>query len=92
MLTVVILDDTERYKEENKPLINHVILEIILYVLSCHLNTSEISFFWLLLHGYVTMNGILELTRHVFHTTYCKLYMKSISHSVVTDSLRPHGL
>ena len=45
MLTVVILDDTERYKEENKPLINHVILEITLYVLSCHLNTSEISFF-----------------------------------------------
>ena len=28
MLTVGILDDTERYKEENRPLINHVILEI----------------------------------------------------------------
>lgn len=44
MLIVVILDDTGRYKEENRPLISHVILEIILYVLSCHLNTTEISF------------------------------------------------
>lgn len=28
MLTRVILDDTQTYKEENRSLVNHVILEI----------------------------------------------------------------
>lgn len=44
MLNVVILADTERYKELNSSFGNHVILEIISYVLHLHLNASEIFF------------------------------------------------